>query len=491
MPFFNLPIDILLLFTITTPAIGWLLSKAGREGLSGVYALVGLALSGVALYQTYAGLTSSGPAQTQATGLFSAVLSTDMLSIFMTTIFIGLGVAITIYSLRYMEREGGKFLYYAMILAMVSGMTGVVFAGDLFTLFVFWELMSISSYVLVSFHREKWEPVEAGFKFLIMGVAGSATALFGMSLLYGMAGTLNFGGLANAFSQTASGPWLWVALLFIIAGFGVKAAIVPLHTWLPDAYSAASAPISAILAGVVTEVGIYALARTFFSAFLSIQAQWVPILAVLSVLTMVVGNVSAILQDDLKRLLAYSSIGQIGYMLTGLAVGTQLGLTGTFLQLFNHALMKGTAFLCAGAIAYRLGTGDLKSMDGVGRKMPVTTVILSISMFALIGMPPLNGFISELTLFTASAQANMAWLGISIILNSAISAVYSLRVIRALMQSGNGNGNGAMEKVKEAPLLMLVPICIMGALIVLFGVWPDPLIRFAQQAAAALLHFAG
>lgn len=489
MPLFNLPLDLLLLFSVTTPLVGWLLSKVGRQGLSGIYALIGLAASGVALYGTYSDL-SSGQATLSTGSLFSAVLRVDMLSIFMAVIFLGLGFAVTIYSIKYMEKESGKPLYYALLLAMVSGMMGVVFAGDLFTLFVFWELMSISSYVLVAFHREKWEPIEAGFKFMIMGVAGSATALFGMSILYGMTGTLNFGGLASAFAPASSNPWLWVALLFIIAGFGVKAAIVPLHTWLPDAYSAASAPISAILAGVVTEVGIYALARTFFSAFLSIQIQWVPILGVLSIITMVVGNVTAILQDDLKRLLAYSSIGQIGYMLTGLAIGTQLGLTGTFLQLFNHALMKGAAFLCAGAIIYKLGTGDLRAMEGVGRKMPVTAVVLSISMFALIGMPPLNGFISELTLFTASAQANLAWLGIAIIINSAISAVYSLRVIRTLLMQ-SGSGSKAMEKVKEAPLLMLVPLCIMGALIVLFGVWPDPLIRFAQQAAAALLAIAG
>jgi multicomponent Na+:H+ antiporter subunit D len=170
-------------------------------------------------------------------------------------------------------------------------------------------------------------------------------------------------------------------------------------------------------------------------------------------------------------------------MLVGIAVGTQTGLTGTFLQFFNHALMKGGAFLCAGAIIYRLGTRELPDMVGIGRKMPITAVAFSISIFALIGMPPFNGFISELTLLTSTFQANLVWLGIALILNSAISAVYYLGIIRVLIQAPVSE---KVEKVKETPLLMLVPLCALAILIVAFGVFPDPLINFAQQAAGAL-----
>jgi formate hydrogenlyase subunit 3/multisubunit Na+/H+ antiporter MnhD subunit len=185
--------------------------------------------------------------------------------------------------------------------------------------------MSISTYALVSFFRERWASIEASFKFLIMGAAGSATALFGISLLYGMTGTLSFEGLATAFGNTTPNAWLYIAALFIFVGFGVKAAVVPLHTWLPDAHSSAPAPVSAMLSGIVIVSGIYVIARTFFSAFISIQAQWLPIIAVLSFITMVIGNITALLQTDLKRMLAYSSIAQVGYMLVGLAVGTQTG----------------------------------------------------------------------------------------------------------------------------------------------------------------------
>jgi proton-translocating NADH-quinone oxidoreductase chain N len=279
-----------------------------------------------------------------------------------------------------------------------------------------------------------------------------------------------------------------MSFLLILIGFGVKASIVPLHTWLPDAHSAAPTPISAMLSGVVIETGLYALARTFFSAFASFQVQWSLVLAVLSITTMTLGNITALLQKDIKRLLAYSSIAQVGYMLVGLAVGTQLGLTGTTLHILNHALMKGTAFLCAGAIIYRTGTRQLDDMAGAGRKMPLTAILFGISLFALTGMPPLNGFVSELTLFTSAVQANMAWLGIAIILNSILSAAYYLQVIRVLAKPASSE---KLEKIKETPIIMLLPICIMAILIILLGIYPDPVLDLARRAAQSLLSMGG
>ena len=479
---FNLTLDVLLFFTVTTPLVGGLASRIRKQSLSGIYAMIGLAASGIVLYEMYNSF-SSNPTAPTAGNVFSALLRTDMLSIFLTAIFIGVGLATVVYSIKYMENDTGKPLYYTLLLAMISGMVGVVFSGDLFTLYVFWELMSISSYVLVTFRKETWEPVEAGFKYLIMSAAGSATVLLGMSFLYGMAGTLNFQGLATTLS-TSSSVWLYIAFLFILVGFGVKTAIVPLHTWLPDAYSAAPTPISALLSGVVTETGLFALLRTCFSAFASIQVQWFSIIAFLSILTMTTGNLMALLQNDVKRLLAYSSIANIGYMLVGLALATQIGLTGTLLHIFNHALMKSTAFLCAGAIIFRLKTRNLNEMSGVGRKMPITTIFFAVSLFALIGMPPLNGFISELTLVTATMQSNVGWLGAAIILNSVLSAGYYLRVMRTLIQPTLSD---AAQKAKEAPVLMLIPIGVMTALIIFFGIYPGPAIKMAQQAATALL----
>jgi proton-translocating NADH-quinone oxidoreductase chain N len=481
---FNLPLDLLVFFTLTTPLVGALGSRIHKDSLGGVYAAIGLAVSGAGVYELYLDYSANPTLYSAGNGIFSAFLRVDMLSIYMSAIFVGVGLAAAVYSIRYMEKDSGKPLYFTLLLAMITGMVGAVFAGDLFTLYVFWELMSISSYVLVAFRKETWEPLEAGFKYLIMSAAGSATFLFGLALLYGMAGTLNFQALATAFSQSLANRWLYVAFIFILVGFGVKAAIVPLHTWLPDAHSAAPTPISALLSGVVIETSVYALLRTFFTAFLSIQTQWFIILAFLSILTMTVGNLMALLQNDVKRLLAYSSIGHVGYMLVGLAVGTQVGLTGTLLHIFNHSLMKGAAFLCAGAIIFRLESRSLQDMTGIGRKMPITATLFAISLFALIGMPPLSGFVSELTLITSSVQANVGWLGAAIILNSILSSGYYLRVLRALIQPSMSD---AASKAREAPLLMLIPAGVMVALIILFGIYPGPIIKVAQQAASGLL----
>jgi proton-translocating NADH-quinone oxidoreductase chain N len=465
---FPLTLETLLFFVLTTPFVGWLLSRKNRQNLCGIYTALGLLISGTALYGLFSQV-SSGNVVFYPNPLTAVVAGfrIDMLSVFMAAISIGLGLLVAVYSIKYMENDTGTMLYYTLVTAMISGMVGVAFAGDLFTLYVFWELMCISSYVLVAFRKNDSEPIEAGLKYLIMSAAGSATLLLGMSLLYGITGTLNFQGLASALTAAKQNGWLSISFLLILAGFGVKASIVPLHTWLPDTYSAAPTPVSALLSGAVTETGVYALARTLFSAFLAFQVQWSLVLAVLSIVTMTLGNITALLQKDVKRLLAYSSIAQVGYMLVGLAVGTQLGLTGTFLQILNHALMKGTAFLCVGAIIYRTGTRQLDEIAGVGRKMPLTLIILAISLFALTGM---------------------AWLGIAIILNSILSAAYYLQVIRFLVRPGMSE---KLEKVKEAPLVMLVPICIMAILIILFGVYPDPVLNLARKAAQSLLSMGG
>jgi proton-translocating NADH-quinone oxidoreductase chain N len=484
---FTLPLDLLLIFTIVSPVLGWIVPQRLRAKIMGVYTAAALTVTGVALYGLYQYVAANAVVNLPSNALNFATLQVDVLSIFMATIFLGLGFAATIYSIAYVENSGRTPFYYTLILTLISGMTGIVFAGDLLTLYVFWELMSISSYALVAFYKEQGTPIEAGFKFLIMSAAGTATALFGISLLYGMTGTLNFAGIASALSGAAN-VWVYMAAVFVFVGFGVKAAVFPLHTWLPDAYQAAPAPISAILSGIVIGPGIYAIAKVFFTAFISIQPDWTLILSIIAVLTMLVGNITALMQTDLKRMLAYSSIGQAGYMLIGIAVGTQLGLTGTFLQFFNHALMKGTAFLCVGAIIYRLGSRELSDIVGVGRKMPLTAFALAISVAALIGLPPLNGFPGELTLFSSTVEANMAWLGVVLLINSVISAGFYLRIIYTLVQPVSAE---KIEQIKEAPLLMLIPVLALTVLIILFGVWPDPLYNFASEAAKALTTLGG
>lgn len=481
---FALPLDLLLLFTALSPLAGILAARMRRNAISGVYSAAALAAAAVSIYPVYQGASAGAVSSIVNVGAFTSYMRVDMLAVAMSAVFLMLGVAAAVYSISYMSKERGSPLYYSLLLSMISGMVGVVYSGDLFTLFVFWEMMCISSYVLVAFSRGSGDSVEAAFKYLVMSGAGSATILLGISLLYGMSGTLSFEGLALAFGRSEPSLWIYVASIVSLVGFGVKAAVVPLHTWLPDAHSAAPSPISALLSGVVIEAGVYALCRLCFTAFLPVQSQWLPIVMVLSVVTMVVGNVMPLLQGDVKRLLAYSSIGHMGYILAGLSIGTQLALTGTFLHIFNHALMKGAAFLCVGAIIYRIGSRQIGDMSGIARRMPITATALAISLFALIGMPPLNGFISELTIVTAAFQSDLVWLGIAVILNSVLSASYYLRVIRVMLQP---TASEAVQGAKEAPWLMLLPICALVGMIVIFGLWPDPVMDLMQRSAAGLI----
>ncbi len=481
---FALPLDLLLLFTALSPLAGILAVRMRRNAISGVYSAAALAAAAVSIYPVYQGALAGAVTSIVNVGAFASYMRVDMLAVAMSAVFLMLGMAAAVYSISYMSKERGSPMYYSLLLSMISGMVGVVYSGDLFTLFVFWEMMCISSYVLVAFSRGSGDSVEAAFKYLVMSGAGSATILLGISLLYGMSGTLSFEGLALTFGRSEPSLWIYVASIVSLVGFGVKAAVVPLHTWLPDAHSAAPSPISALLSGVVIEAGVYALCRLCFTAFLPVQSQWLSIVMVLSVVTMVVGNVMPLLQGDVKRLLAYSSIGHIGYMLAGLSIGTQLALTGTFLHIFNHALMKGAAFLCVGAIIYRIGSRQIGDMSGIARRMPITATSLAISLFALIGMPPLNGFISELTIVTAAFQSDLVWLGIAVILNSVLSASYYLRVIRVMLQP---TASEAVQGAKEAPWLMLLPICALVGMIVIFGLWPDPVMDLMQRSAAGLI----
>ena len=486
---FTAPLDALLMFMVATPAVGWVVYKKGYRRVLGIYASASLLVAAYFLYGLYEEVAEKGTVLIVGQPPFNpplgACLQIDMLSVFMAFLPTMIGLFAAVYSIKYMERDTGLTQYYTLLLGMVAGMTGVAFAGDFFTLFVFWELMCLTSYALVAFRKQRWEPIEAGFKYLIMSAAGSATILLAMSFLYGMTGTVNFASLAASLSNATPDGWLYVTLTLIIVGFGIKAAVVPFHTWLPDAHPAAPSPISAVLSGVMIETGVYALCRVLFVVFSPAQFHWGMVIAVLSVVTMTVGNVMALLQGDIKRLLAYSSIAQIGYILVGIAAGTELGLTGTTFHIFNHALMKGLAFLCAGAFIYRVKTRNLDELSGIGRKMPISTITLSIALFALAGMPGLNGFMSKFVLFTAAFPAGMAWLAIAGVLNSTFSVAYYLRLILLIIRPQPA---GRVVAAKEAPITMLIPMCVMSAFIVIFGVWPEPVLAFAERAAGCLIN---
>jgi proton-translocating NADH-quinone oxidoreductase chain N len=410
-----------------------------------------------------------------------ACLEIDMLGIYMAFSATLLGLFATVYSYSYMEHDTRLTEYYTLLSALVASIVGVSFAGDFFTFFVFWEMMGITSYVLVAFRKENWGPIEAGFKYMVMGAIGSTLLLLGIALVYGMAGTVNFAQVSIALKHQPLGIWLSLTLSIFIVGFGVKSAIVPMHTWLPDAHPEAPSPISAMLSGILIETALYGLTRVLNILFEPSTFQMA--VAVLAVLTMCLANILALLQQDIKRMLAYSSIAQMGYMLIGLSAGSLYGLQGLFLHVFNHSLLKGLAFLSAGSMVHAANTRDVQGLKGIGRAMPITTLTLFIAFLGLGGVPTTNGFISKYILFGSAMGAGLWWLTLLGVLNSAFSMAYYLRVMKTLISEPVE----AVKGLKEAPALMLAVTVAMATLIIIFGVWPEPTAYYANEAAKALV----
>lgn len=484
---FTAPLDVLLIFLVVAPAVGWLAEKTGHRKILDFYAVASLCVVAYYLHGLYWEVTEIGgisiPGQPTVHTSLGACLEIDLSNIFMASLQVAVGFFVTAYSVKFMERESRLTEYYTLILGMIAGMVGTVFAGDFFTLFVFWELMCVTSYALVAFRKQEWEPIEAGFKYLVMSFAGSATILLSMSFLYGMAGTLNFEVLADRLANTSS-EWLDIALALAMVGFGIKAAMVPFHTWLPDAHSAAPSPISAILSGVMVQTGAYALLRVLLSAFGSTQPTWQMTLTVFAVFTMFGGNLMALTQNDIKRLLAFSTIAHMGYILFGFAIVSRQGLTASLFHIMNHAIMKSLLFLCAGAFIYRTGTRNLRKLEGIRQTMPVTSILLSVGVVAIAAVPPLNGFWSEMMIVLAGVEAGMFLFSVLMVLNMLISVAYYLRLIYVIVLR---EPTSVSEQATEAPASMLIPILILAVLCIIIGFYPGPFVTLAQKAAEAAL----
>ncbi|RLF18512.1 MAG: cation:proton antiporter [Thermoprotei archaeon] len=406
-----------------------------------------------------------------------------------------------------MEEDTGLDKYYALLLAMVAGMVGVAFAWDFLTLFVFWETMAVSGYVLVGFRKYRWEPVEAGFKYLIMSTFGSILMFYGVSFLYGMTGTLNFTYMAETL-LSQNNPYLYLVICMIVAGFGVTAAMVPFHTWLPDAHPAAPSGISAMLSGVVIKAGVYGMYRSVFTFFNPAFYNYGAVLMIFGVLTLTVANLMALLQRDIKRLFAYSSIVNIGYIITAAGIAAYalttyyasspilatsvavFALAGGLFHVFNHAIGKGLLFLCSGCFLHEAKTRDLTILEGIGKRMPWTGVSLSIGLLALAGVPPLNGFWSKLFIILAGLSipqdGYMVIITAILILNAIFSAAYYLWVMQRIMLK---SPTERVAKVHEAPFSMVLPIALLASICVVVGAFPGPVLGLADTAAKSLLSF--
>jgi len=523
------PLFTLLAATLVVPIIGMISRRLGIKKLREIIVIGAFTLAFFFTYQLHTEVSTAG-ARDFTFGVFSQALGgvqlyVDKLSVYMAFIFCGLGLSIAVYSYKYMELDTGLDEYYVLLLILVAGMIGVVFSGDLFNLYVFWELMCISSYSLVSFRKQDWEPVEAGFKYLVMSTVGALLVLFSISLLYSITGTVNFremaaimnrgylssnsitlltpsiGSSTNILSVNLTTIYFTIGMLII--GFGVTASIVPLHSWLPDAHPAAPSSISAMLSGAVIKVGVYAMIRSLFTIFNPASFDYGTILIISGLVTASVANVMALLQSDIKRLLAYSSIVNIGFIVVSFGFGAYIlnhypaatslylaasAIMAALFHILNHAIGKGLLFLSAGCFVHELNTRDITRLEGVGRKMPWAGMSLLIGLFALAGVPPLNGFWSKLFIIFASfglpSDSFMVAAGVILVLNSVFAASYYLWLAQRIM----------FKKMKHvgaenfrSSASMVISVIVLALACIIIGLWPRYAISLAEDAAKALL----
>ena len=422
--------------------------------------------------------------------LFSEeVLVDDTFGGFFAIAMLIVAIFTTVGSFNYMRKQNHPAVYYSLILLSTIGMVLVAYSTDLVMLFVAWELMSIPTYVLAGFMKKNPSSNEAALKYFLFGALSSAIIVYGISLSYGLTGSTNIGEVIQGYS-TLDPSLLPIALLSVgmfIAGFGFKMGLVPFHMWLPDTYEGAPSPITTLLAAGTKKAGFAAAIRIIVLGMVALNLDWTLALGIIAIMTMTIGNVAAIMQKNLSRMLAYSSIGHAGYILIGLAVApfSTMGIQGSMYHVLNHAVMKGAAFIAVGGIVTTLAVTNLDKLKGLGRRMPITSLGLVISLLALAGVPPLNGFWSKLMLFGGALDASSAlawapWLAIAGVLNSALSLAYYGWIMRRMYFEGENEKR--VSEPKSVIAVMIFSIIFMVAL----GVYPDPIIKFVEMASPTI-----
>ncbi|MEA3499489.1 MAG: proton-conducting transporter membrane subunit [Candidatus Marinimicrobia bacterium] len=391
------------------------------------------------------------------------------------------GLLVAIYAMKYIN-EGAQQKYHILFLLLLTGATGVVLTGDIFNLFVFFEILCISSYALVAYLGNR-AGIESAVKYLIQGSIGSSLLLIGIGLLYGQFGTLNMADLARQIFDYTE-PSVFVPMVLMITGLGIEAAIFPLNAWLPDAHSSAPSSISAILSGIAIEVGLYAVIRVLFTIF--DVSNFFMFFVFLGVLTILIGEMSAFSQKNIKRMLAYSSIGQIGLIVFAFSISTQFGVTGGLFQMISHTLGKALLFLSAGYMIYRTGSMEISSFEGIGKKMPLTALLFTIGTLSIIGLPPFIGFSSKFLIIKAAlAKGELLFtiLVAIVLLGTVIEGTYFFKVIQTMYFKDE---NKEIVK-KESPVTGLIPMFIFAGLIIFIGIFPNFVMKILNPAASELL----
>lgn len=419
-------------------------------------------------------------------------LAGDYISVILVITVSWIGFLAIIYSRAYVRnllfQPKQQVFYYSLFCMLIGAMLAFLLAGDLFTMFVYLSVFSLSGVALIAISGEN-QAIWASFRYLLLSTTSGIFVLLGIAFLYYFVGTVNLVELSRRLGGITHAASVVTALSLIILGFSIKSALFPLHVWMPDAHAYAPSPVSAMLSGLVIEMGAYGMVRAIFFLFqlkgggdIGVVLCWMAAVAILY------GAIAANFQQDLKLIFAYSSVSQIGYIIMGISLASSFGLLGGLLHIVNHAVMKSALFLCAGALFYKTGWRTLRQLEGMGKQMPFTAGALALVGIAMIGVPPACGFVSEWYICLGAIEADRTVFAIIMLLGSVLSTVYYLRIVNSLFFKLPNNNSSSAIAIDEAPLSMLMPIWILALSAVGLGLFNRlPVLWFEKAVMGVFL----
>ena len=471
---------------LTIPIFRFIRKSNNKQALTLGWFLAIFAIGAITvanLYLSYYTTANPPPASLNLAGTTSLISSSfliDAISIYMAIIIVAISAVIMIYTVFFVNsNERPTDRYFAVILLLTGALIGAVLAGDLLTFFIFWEAVTAAAAFLMLYRKNAFS-LNATLKYLIMVIIASAFVLFGLSIVYGITGTLNYAGLKDHLITIAASDknLIIVAFVFIAAGYAIEAAIVPFHFWLPDAYTAAPAPSAAFLSALVDQGSYYILIRILLFIILPTGPNqvldWTFMLAILAAVTMVVGNIFALIQNDIKRLIAYICVADVGYNLVAITSVTALGIAGNFYFFLIGGLTTALAFMTIG-IMNKHGFKTLDDFKGLGKKMPLVSLALVVAGLSFAGVPPLGGFMAKYLVFTAAITSQLSWLALIGVITSVLQTAYIFRLMN-IMYGKNPKDETAVKENKR----ILIPIFILVAAIFILGLFPSIILNLIQ-----------
>ncbi len=488
----HLPILIIIIPLIAAP-LCVLFDSAKASWLLALAACISSFIGSIKLLNT---ITLSGPISYSLGGWqppWGIEYRLDLLSIILLLLLTSIASLVVLFARYSVEQEISKnriVPFYATLLLAIAGLSGICISGDVFNLFVFLEISSIASYTLISLGKDR-RALNAAFKYLVMGTIGATFILIGIGFLYMQTGTLNMQDLSERLPSLYDNRTIRAGFAFLTVGICLKLALFPLHLWLPNAYAYAPSVVSAFLAATATKVAVYMLLRFLLTVFdFNFSLNTMPldvILIALGSVAIVSSSLVAIFQVNLKRLLAYSSIAQLGYISLSIGLASKLGIASAIIHLFNHALMKGALFLALGAMIYKVGGAELKHCQGMLKRMPLTSLAIIIGGLSLIGIPGTAGFISKWYMINASLEAGLWPLALLILFGSLLAIIYVWKMVEAItLQPSTSTATAPLTR-DEAPLTMLVPIWALVIANIYYGINTELTVSLAQRAANILV----